>query len=268
MPGTVALSQKRLGAQGIEPTVQAEAYALIDVASGEILAGKNLELSLFPASTTKLMSALVVVEDMDLESIASVSATFQRDGSNMSLVPGEHIKVKDLLAGMLIHSANDAASVLSQHYKGGTEEFVKAMNAKAARLSMWNSHFTNPMGYTDPQHFMSVRDLLILGRETMKNDEIRRLVKTKKMIVSSVDLQYTHSIETTNELLGKVEGLEGIKTGWTEESGECLVAQAKRGDQTLLSVVLKSPDRFKESSQLLEWGFANYVSKTIPITDL
>lgn len=267
LPSTLTLAVKRLNAPSEEVQIGALRYALLDAGSGEILVGKDLDRTVLPASTTKIMSALVVLEDMDLEATASVSATFNRDGRIMGLLPGEHIKVKDLLAGLLIHSANDAGSVLAETYPGGEENFVKAMNEKTADLSMNNTHFTNPVGFTDSLHFTTVRDMLTLAREAMNHAKIRELVKAKEIVVKSTDGLIEHRLESTNELLGKMEGLEGIKTGWTEESGECLVAQATRGEQKLISVVFNSPDRFEETKTLLEWGFASYTTQTKPVAN-
>lgn len=240
------------------PEIQAQAYLVIDQTTGEVLAEKNADMKLFPASTTKMMTALVAIESLELDKIASVGADIARDGRHMALMPGEQIRVRDLLAGLLIHSANDAAVVLSQQYEGGTDGFVQQMNATAQRLSMDNSHFTNPVGFSEEGHVMSVRDLLILAREVMKQEELARLVGRRSLLVTSVDKNHSHFLQSTNELFGVVAGLEGIKTGWTEEAGECLVAQATRGNQTLLTAVLGSPDRFDETARLLEWAFASY----------
>lgn len=261
----ITLTVPKLSAKA-QPQLQAQAYLIIDQKSGEILAEKNPDMRLFPASTTKIMTALVVLRDMDLEQVASVSANSLRDGSQLRLVVGEQILVKDLLAALLIQSANDAALVLAGEYPGGEEAFINRMNSLSQELKLKNTYFTNPIGYSEPGHVTTVRDLLILARVAMQNSTFTQLVSMPSKTIYSTDKTLSHPLRTTNELLGKVDGLEGIKTGWTKESGECLVAQATRGTQTLLTAVLNSPNRFAETESLLNWAFASTQNQTKILT--
>ncbi len=262
---TLTLAQKRLTGDAI-PLTLAQSFIVMDLHSGEILLEKNADVRLFPASTTKVMTALVALEAFDLSSVASVSATISRDGSHMGLLPGERITIENLLAGLLIQSANDAASTLAAAYPGGEKAFVAKMNETANKLSLRNTHFTNPIGFSEPGHVTSVRDLVILSKEAMKQPGFAKLVSLKQKTVANVDGTISHKLTTTNELLGRLDGIEGIKTGWTQESGECFVAQATRGDQTLLTAVLNSPNRFQETKNLIEWTFANYTVETKPLS--
>ncbi len=249
------------------PNVLAQAAFVIDASSAEVLYESKADTPLFPASTTKIMTALIVLESMKLDSIASVSATPARDGSHMGLLVGERIKVKDMLAGLLIDSANDAADTFAHNYPGGPDAFVARMNQKARELGLTHTHYTNVIGYSDPNHVTSVRDLVILGREAMKNPDFSHYAGLESLTVTSVDQTIVHKLQTTNELLGKYDGMEGIKTGWTEEAGECFVAQATRGNQTIITAVLGSPDRFGETKKLLDWAFASYRTETKPLTE-
>lgn len=247
------------------PLLQAKSYLLIDEQSGEVLAQQDADTRLFPASTTKIMTAIVVLNHFQLESVASVSGSQRADGSQMGLVSGEQITVKDLLAGLLIQSANDAALVLAASYPGGQSAFVNEMNTTAQKLGLRNTFYTNPIGYSEPGHVTTVRDLVILSKEAMKNPTFASLVKTQQLTVYSVDGKITHPLRTTNELLGILPGIDGIKTGWTEESGECLVVSTTRNGRTLYSAVLNSPNRFKETTELIEWGYQSSTAVTKPL---
>ncbi|MBP9699919.1 D-alanyl-D-alanine carboxypeptidase [Candidatus Woesebacteria bacterium] len=247
------------------PLLQAKSYLLLDEQSGEVLVSKDSDTRLFPASTTKIMTALVVLNHFPLESVASVSGSPRADGSQMGLVSGEQITIKDLLAGLLIQSANDAALVLAAQYPGGQTAFIKEMNVMAQKLGLVNTFYTNPIGYSEPGHVTTVRDLVILSKEAMKNPEFASLVKTQQLTVYSVDGTKIHPLRTTNELLGVLPGIDGIKTGWTEESGECLVVSTTRNGRTLYSAVLNSPNRFKETTELIEWGYQSSTAVTKPL---
>jgi serine-type D-Ala-D-Ala carboxypeptidase (penicillin-binding protein 5/6) len=266
LPTELTLPIKRLNATE-SPLLTAQSYLLIDQQSGEVLAAKNPDTQLFPASTTKMMTAILTLETRQLDEVVTVPDDLVLEGSVMMLVPGEHITVRSLLAGLLVHSSNDAAVVLAQTSSGGTNGFVREMNEKAKSLHMNNTHYENPSGLYVPNHVTTVRDLLILGRYSMQNPVFSMLVKQPKAQVKSIDGKIVHSFESTNELLGKFEGIEGIKTGWTEEAGECFVAQATRGGHTLLSAVLRSTDRFGESKTLLTWGFESWRYDTKPLLD-
>lgn len=249
------------------PSVAAQAVFVIDAGSGEILHQYNADTPLFPASTTKIMTALVVLESMKLDSVVTIPTPPVADGSHMGIVVGESIQVKDLLAGLLIDSANDAADAFSHLYPGGPDAFVARMNQKAKELGLTHTHYTNVVGYSDANHVTSVRDLVILARQAMKNPDFARYVGLQTLTVTSTDQAIVHSLKTTNELLGSYPGMVGIKTGWTEEAGECFVAQATRGNQTIISAVLASPDRFGETKKILDWGFETFRTETKPLSE-
>lgn len=217
---------------------------------------------MFPASTTKIMTALLVIEEIPLDTVAVVDPSIARDGSTMDLVVGERITARDLLEGLLVSSANDSADQLSLLYPGGRPAFVERMNTRARELGLRHTVYTNTIGYSDPGHVTTVRDLAILARTAMQYDIFREMVLKRSATVRSTDGLLTHTIRSTNELLGTYPGIEGVKTGWTEEAGECFVARATRGNQTYISVVLNSKDRFSDTKKLLDWAFENYHSET------
>jgi D-alanyl-D-alanine carboxypeptidase (penicillin-binding protein 5/6) len=250
------------------PIVGATAAIVVESHSAEVVFAKNPRERLFPASTTKIMTALLAIEELDLDHVASVSSHLASDGSRMGLLVGEKIKVRDLLAGLLIPSANDAADEFSKIYPGGTEAFVARMNARAKELGLVDTHYTNPIGYSDPGHVTSVHDLAILAREAMQHKEFADLVSVQNRTVTSIDGSIVHKLHSTNELLGKFGGMEGIKTGWTQEAGECFVAQASRDGETFVTVVLKSPDRFAETKKLLDWSFTSFQTTSSAVKNL
>lgn len=266
LPSTMTLSVAS-SQQPAPPAILAEGALVVDASSAEVLFERNADRRLFPASTTKIMSALVVLEHFSLDAQIPITTIPPTDGSKMGLVSGETLTVKDLLYGLLIESANDAAIVLAASYPGGEEDFVGRMNEKADELSLTNTHFTNPIGYSHPGHVTSVRDLVVLSRFAMQNPVFASIVSQQSLTITSADGRFSHRVRNTNELLGKFPGIEGIKTGWTQESGECFVMQASRGNTRILVAVLNSPDRFQEASALADWAFAAYSTETKSIDD-
>ena len=249
------------------PIVRAQSALVIDQESGEELFTKSSDIQLFPASTTKIMSALVALERMDAKTVVTVPMNIPREGRVIHLIPGEQLTVKNLIEAMLIHSGNDAAVLLAQSYPGGPTEFVKAMNETAALLHMDKTNYQNSSGLFDPRHVTSVRDLLILSRAAMQRSEFRAIVAESKKTITSIDGQYSHELESTNKLLGKIDGMEGIKTGWIEEAGECFVTQVTRDGHTILIALLNSPDRFGEATTLIEWVYQNHIWETKTINE-
>ncbi len=262
----LTLPVKKLSGTQVPP-IQSGAFLVIDQESGEVLVESDADVPLPPASTTKMMTAVVALEDMDPERIVTVPEDIDGIGSKMRLVPEEQIRIKDLIVGLLVHSSNDAAEMLAYSYEGGESGFIAAMNRKADDLAMNHTHYENASGLSSPRHLTTVRDLLILARYAMQNPKFSEIVKLKQAEVFSVDGKIAHKVETTNKLLGEVEGIEGIKTGWTEEAGECLVTQVTRDGHTILTALLRSPDRFAETKLLISWVFNGFHWETKPVED-
>ncbi|MEK7592400.1 MAG: D-alanyl-D-alanine carboxypeptidase [Patescibacteria group bacterium] len=242
--------------------ISAEGVAVYDVASGVFLYKKNENEKLAPASTTKILTALVAIDSFDPDAVLTVN-TVVNNGQAMGLVKGERMTLENLLYGTLVYSGNDAASTLAENYPGGVDAFVVAMNAKAQVLHLVDSHFTNPVGFDDPEHKMTAIDLARLASSAISNKLIAKIVAVPQITVSDVTFTYFHSLKNVNQLLGKIPGVSGIKTGWTEEAGENLVTLVERDGHKEIIVILRSKDRFEDTKNLINWIYSSYQWETI-----
>lgn len=238
------------------PNLTAKSVILMDVPSAVVIYAKYPRLILTPASTTKIMTALVVLDYYKLNKVLTVDFV-ETTGAQMGLTIGDRVTVENLLYGLLINSGNDAATILALKYPGGNEKFIDKMNKKAEQLHLLETHFTNVTGLEAKNHYTTSVSLARLAAIAMQNLEFAKIVGTKVTDVRDETGKKIYHLENVNKLLGVIPGLNGIKTGWTEEAGECLVASAKRNGRELVSVVLGSTDRFGDTKNLLEWGFGN-----------
>lgn len=243
--------------QVVPPPLSAQGVMIVDVPSGVSLYEKNSDIQFLPASTTKLMTAMVALEHYQLTDEVVVK-TVITEGQVMELVYGERITVENLLYGILVHSANDAAFALAEHFPGGVEAYVALMNEKARYLHLNRTHFTNPIGFDDAAHMTTPKDLANLSLTALKNSIITKMVGVPQITVSDSTYSHFHPLKNINELLGKIPGVSGLKTGWTIHAGQALVTTAQRNGRQILIVLLKSEDRFGETEQLLEWVFTNF----------
>lgn len=239
------------------PPIGAHSAIIIDAKTGAVLFQKNPDSRHLPASTTKLMTALIALENCPPETIVTATGV-THGGTQMGLVEGERITVENLLYGTLIASGNDAAFALAASCAHETAEFVASMNQKALELGMENSHFVNPAGFDDPLQYSTARDLAKLSKAAITNPLIAKIVNTKTTVVNDVSGIKTHYLENVNKLLGTVNGIEGIKTGQTQGSLEILISKTTRNNNSIIAVVLGSQDRFGESKQLIDWVYASY----------
>ena len=240
----------------------ARAFVLMDATSGRILVEKNSENKMPMASTTKIMTAILALENGDLNSTVSVSPKAASvGGSSFYLRSGESLSLESMLYGLLLPSGNDAAVAIAEHIGGSQEKFVQMMNKKALELGALNTHFANPHGMDDPEHYTTAKDLAVIAKHAWNYNKFREIVQTKTKEIR--DGNYVRQIFNTNRLLWQFEGADGIKTGYTGKAGRCLVATASRKGFRLISVVLGSSDHFKDSQKLLDYGFANYNLKPI-----
>lgn len=237
--------------------ITASGVVVLDVSSGVFLYERGEEELLSPASTTKILTALVALDAYDLDDVVTITQV-ANDGQVMGLIPGERITVENLLYGALIQSGNDAAWALADHYPGGELEFVRVMNERAQELHLDKSYFTNPVGYDDLAHKTTPKDLARLSKIALENKIIAKMVAIPQITVSDITHTYFHPLTNVNELLGKIPGVGGIKTGWTEEAGENLVTLVERNGHRIILVVLHSEDRFADTSRLIDWVFANH----------
>ena len=258
------------------PYIVGESAILIDAVTGEILYEKNIHEQHFPASTTKMITAILALENLNLQDPVIIdSETPFTEGSRIYLLEGEQVTVEEVLYGLFLESANDAADALAKSISGSIEEFAKLMNKKAKELGALNTNFINPHGLHDEAHVSTAYDLAMIAKYAMKNQTFRDYVSTYQYTMEATNLQETRYFYNTNRLLYdtvhtvsvngkyrtcKYEGVTGIKTGYTSQAGGCLVAGAKRGDTELIAVTLKSTDmdRFGDCIALLDYGFANY----------
>ena len=246
-----------LAASSSFPILSAQGALAVDLDSGVSLYEKNPDTKLLPASTTKIVTALVALDSYSLDQIVTVGR-INVVGQKMGIFQGEQISVENLLYGLLVYSANDAAEALAQNYTGGYDAFISAMNQKAVDLSMTNSHFDNPVGLdTDGQH-ATARDLIRASEVAMRNPTFSKIVGTKSISFSDVSGKIKYNLKNINELLGVVPGVLGIKTGWTENARENLVTFLERDGHKVMIVVLGSQDRFGETKELIDWTFVNY----------
>lgn len=241
----------------LPPPLTAKAALVLDLPSQVVLYQKNPNLRLSPASTTKIMTALVAFENYALNQILTVKKVETR-GRTMGLVRGEKITVESLLYGTLVHSGNDAAFTLAENDPEGIEGFVKKMNEKAKKLHLLDTNFDNPVGFESPRHFSSALDLARLAIFALKNKNFDKIVGTPSITVHDTTFTFFHYLLNVNELLGKIPGVAGVKTGFTENAGECLINLVERDGKKILTVILGSEDRFEESKLLLNWAFANH----------
>ncbi len=240
------------------PTLTARAVFVEDLATGETLYQKNSHERVPIASTTKIMTAIVGSDYFRQNSILEASEGAKIAGSRMGLTSGEKITFRSLLYGMLLNSGNDAAYTIAENYPGGVEGFVAAMNKKATDLVLNDTHFENPAGFDDPNHYSSSSDLASIAKEALKYSELARVFSTKETEIFSIDHKEEHKLVNLNKLLSSVQGVLGIKTGYTDLAKENLVGLVERDNHRVLTVVLGSDDRFGESTTLIEWVYNNF----------
>ncbi len=244
------------------PPVKARAAILMDAATGEVLFEKNSRENNAPASTTKIVTAILAIESGRLDESVRVSlrAAATR-GSSMHLYSGQVLSLRELVAGLLLRSGNDAAVAIAEHLAGSTEAFVEQMNLRARDLGATASHFRNPHGLSAAGHYTTAHDLALLARHALTNPTFAALVSSKEISIEWQDRRGREqdlNLRNTNRLLWMLEEADGVKTGTTDEAGPCLVSSATRGSHRLIAVVLHDHARWYDSMQLLKYGFDNY----------
>lgn len=235
-----------------EPFLTADGVYVIDLETATPLYQKNPHKQLFPASTTKVITALTAMDYFDLDDVLVVKRVVD-EGQSMDLVESERISFESLLYGILVHSGNDAAYTIADNYPQGYDAFIQAMNRKAQQLKMKDSQFENPAGLDSFKQYSTAFDLALAGRKLLENDRLSKIVSTKSITVSDVDFTIFHPLYNVNRLLGEIPGVAGLKTGKTELAGENLITLYKKGDKEFLIVLLKSEDRFTDTKTLVEW---------------
>ena len=244
------------------PSVSARS-AIVMHSGGEVVFEKNADDQMRIASTTKIMTALVVLEHCALDEQVEILPEYcGAEGSSMYLAPGESYTVEELLQGLLLVSGNDAAIALACHTAGDMDSFVALMNAKAFTLGMENSSFANPHGLDGEGHYSTARDMAKLMCACMENEDFARITATKSCTIGEQYL-YNH-----NKLLSGCEGCIGGKTGYTEAAGRCLVSCTEREGTRYVCVTLSAPDDWNDHKKLYNWAFSHYSNRTVVDEDL
>jgi len=235
-----------------QPILNSNHYILVDVDTNKILSSKNMDEKIYPASTTKLATAVTALNLYPLDEVVTVDQAYD-EGKTMKLQLGEKITVKSLVQALLVYSANDSAFTLANHYRDGVTGFVPQMNFLMAKYNLTNTHFVNPDGLHNDNHYSTVYDLSQLGRLAIQNSTVRDVVKNKSLTVTDVTGQIKHEITTTNELLGVVSEVVGLKTGFTTEAKGCFIGLLNINNHLVISVVAQSDDRFQDTKILIDW---------------
>ena len=258
---------------------------VLDYETGKVLYEKNGNEKLYPASTTKLWTAYLVIKNVkNLNEPVEIKEQPYVDGSSMYLEKGEIFTVKQLLQGMLIHSSNDVAEVLAEYVSGSKDKFADLMNKEAKTIGAENTHFNNPHGLPDKQHYTTAYDMALMARQAMSNEIIREIVSTKSITFEQIDTPTSKCFTTrvfynTNKFLTSTEKInykgkltdikydivDGIKTGYTDDAGRCLLSSAVKNDMRVICAVFKDygTEVYKDSRTLIDYAFENYYNKTI-----
>ena len=266
---TLPLLTVRAGAA--EPDVSAPSAILMEEATGEVLYEKNAHERLAPASVTKIMTLLLVMEALESgrigwdDTVTASAAAAAKGGSQIYLEENEQLPLEEMLKSVVISSANDCATALAEHIAGSESAFVQMMNERAAELGMTDTHFVNCTGLDDEpdaaEHLTTAYDIALMSRELLKHEEIKKYTTIWMDTVRNGEF----GLSNTNKLVRFYDGTTGLKTGYTSAAGHCLSASAKRGGMELIAVVLhcdSSPHRFESAKALLNYGFANYALVT------
>lgn len=241
--------------------ITAEAAAVMDNDSKVILFSKNPNLRFSTASTAKIMTALTALDYYKTDDILTIK-TDDVEEVVVGFKKDERFYFIDLLHALLLPSGNDAALAIAQNYKGGEEEFIKEMNEKAKDLNLINTHFGDPAGLLDNENYTTVVDLARLASKAKENEIFSKIVSTKQKTITDVDNKKSYNLKNLNKLLG-ISGVDGIKTGFTDEAGGVLVISKKEGDKTILIVVMKSEDRFLDTRRILNFISGKIIFQSI-----
>lgn len=263
-PQSVAIAQVDLvpipvkNKVSVDPVINAPAAFVTDESSGAILFSKNANTLYAPASTTKLMTALVARKVYRPGSVITVQLPGPVGGGIIGLRNSEQYTLDSLLEAALIPSANDAAMVLGANSPDGLTNFIQHMNETAEQLHLTDTHFSNPVGFDSKDHYSTARDLDLLAREVLKDPVLKQIVATPLTQIKDISGKRSLTLRSTNKLLGVDPRVEGVKTGTTEEAGEVLITLVNDGKRKLLLVVMGSNSRYTDTQTLIDWVATNY----------
>ncbi|MEG1772968.1 MAG: D-alanyl-D-alanine carboxypeptidase family protein [Clostridia bacterium] len=261
------------------PVISTKHILLYEANSKTVLYEKSGYDKAFPASTTKVMTCLIAVESGKLDDIVTIGNTVEKSGSRMMLSPREKISLRDLVYGMMLVSGNDAARAIAEYLAGSRDKFADIMNKKALELNMKSTHYMNPNGLDNEEHYTTAYDMAVLTAYALNNETFREIVSTKTHTVAPTNKNKNgYILENTNKLLNKKPGetgdflyqyATGVKTGDTDRAGRCLVSSAKKDDMELVCILFGDTElnyRFTSAKKLFEWGFSNF--EMLKVSDL
>lgn len=234
-------------------SVSAECACVIDMSTGRVIYEKNMNKQHTMASTTKIMTALVALENSNLSDVVTVSKNAAgKEGTSLYLKAGQKATMEDLLYGLMLQSGNDAAVAIAEGVSGSVEKFAEQMTVRAKEIGAKNSSFKNPNGLDEEGHFTTAYDLALITKEAMENESFQKIVSTKSKTI----LDGTQTVSNHNKMLRIYDGCIGVKTGFTKKSGRCLVSAAKRNNVGIIAVTLNAPDDWNDHTNMLNYAFS------------
>ncbi|MFW5698050.1 MAG: D-alanyl-D-alanine carboxypeptidase family protein, partial [Fimbriimonadaceae bacterium] len=249
-----------------EPDIDSASAIIMETRTGKVLYALNPDTVRYPASTTKIMTALLLIENADLDDMITAPSDIEKvGGSSMDLKPGERVSVEDMLYALLLRSANDGAHATAVHVAGSVSAFSDMMDERAKELGATKTDFNNPHGLNDDKHTTTARDLALIAKGAMENATFASIARTTRRVIRrSVNVDET-IMESRNKLLTEYSGNLGIKTGWTRPAGRCFVGAFNKGGYGIVTVVLKSGDWLGDTRELADWAYGNYeLARVIP----
>ncbi|MBQ3507468.1 MAG: D-alanyl-D-alanine carboxypeptidase [Clostridia bacterium] len=244
--------------------VSARGAVLMEAESGDVIFGQNQNARLPMASTTKIMTALVALEQLPLDTVVSITAdSVGVEGSSIYLVEGEALTLEQLLYALLLESANDAAVAIAIAVAGSVENFAALMNEQADELGLADTHFVNPHGLDHEEHYTTARELALIARAALHHPTFREICSAGRKTIPLHGDEGVRVLINHNKLLASYEGCIGVKTGFTKKTGRCLVSAAERDGVTLIAVTLNAPDDWRDHTAMLDYGFGVYESLTL-----
>jgi D-alanyl-D-alanine carboxypeptidase (penicillin-binding protein 5/6) len=234
----------------------AKAFVVYSPTTQTMLLKENEHLRLMPASTTKMMTALIAITDYDEDEVITITRAVDAIGKSTKFQPGQQFTLESILKAALINSGNDAALAIADHHPHGYQGFINRMNQQVQSWGLKNTHFANVSGVEQANHYASASDLSFIAHQLISRPELATIVSQNTASIQTIDGKQEIYLKNTNELLDEIEGIKGIKTGWTENAGECLITYIDR-DFAIITVMLHSQDRFGETKALIDWVYTN-----------
>lgn len=264
MPAIILIVSAMLFENAFAMADNADCACLINGTTGEVIFSKDMNDQHAMASTTKIMTAIIAIENCGMDETVTVSANAARqEGSAAYIRENNVIAMRDLLYGLMLNSGNDAAVAIAEHISGSSEAFAELMNKKAEALGLTNTHFVNPNGLDDPEHYTTAYELSLIARYAMSNADFREIVASRTHQAIPLNSEEVLYFSNHNKMLRNYDGATGIKTGYTRATGRCLVSSAKRDDMEFIAVTLGDGNDWKDHREMLDYAFAEHYPKQV-----